>query len=240
MFHRLSESKKLIILTAGTIICLVAVAAVLAKVQLGNNISAEIKAAKQLAWSDLVPSKAPMTDLLENIPINVRYDLGFIGKVVADADNDVISREGPEYLNAMKLLDKHRNNGIDVDSMLSAVSDRDTKIEQRGEAINGSLDGQLVRLPGYALPLQMQEDGVTEFLLVPFVGACIHVPPPPPNQIVLAQLESAYELEGLYDPVLITGQLSAQAASAELFLVDGESQVPMGYSMQVVHVEAME
>jgi len=88
--------------------------------------------------------------------------------------------------------------------------------------------------------LETQERGVTEFLLVPFVGACIHVPPPPPNQIVLAQLETAYEVKDLYDPVLITGQLTAQASSSELYLVDGQAQIPMGYSMKVSHVEPIE
>ena len=196
--------------------------------------------AHQLEWQDLVPEAEPLADAAADMPMNVRYDLGFIGKVLADANADVISRDGPEFRNAMMLLDKHRENGVAVDEWLAAVTERDQEIARRGEAVNGALDGKLVRLPGYALPLQMEERGVTEFLLVPFVGACIHVPPPPPNQIVLAQLESAYQVEGLYDPVMITGHLKAQAVSTDLFLVDGEAQVPMGYSMQVMHVEPVE
>jgi len=200
----------------------------------------ELTQAKQLEWPDLVPPKESLEDALADTPINVRYDLGFIGKVMADADAEVISREGPEYRNAIELLEKHRADGIDVDRLLAAVSNRDQEIERRGEDINKSLDGELVRIPGYALPLEMVESGVTEFLLVPFVGACIHVPPPPPNQIVLAQLESAYQVKDLYEPVLITGHLTAKPASTELYLVDGQAQVPMGYSMQVMHVEPME
>lgn len=206
----------------------------------GDELAEEISAAKLLEWPDLVPDAQPLADPLSDAPMHIRFDLGFIGKVVTDADAGVISRQGPEYVNAMMLLEKHRSDGIDVDKLLAAVSDRDQVIEQRGEAINQSLDGQLVRLPGYALPLEMGEGGVTEFLLVPFVGACIHVPPPPPNQIVLAQLESAYKVNGLYDPVLITGQLNAQTTSTELFHVDGEAQVPMGYSMQVLHIEPLD
>ena len=49
-----------------------------------------------------------------------------------------------------------------------------------------ALDGQLVKLPGYIVPLDVTEEGrVTEFLLVPYYGACIHTPPPPANQIVV-------------------------------------------------------
>jgi hypothetical protein len=47
-----------------------------------------------------------------------------------------------------------------------------------------TLDGQLVRLPGYVVPLDAVQDAMREFLLVPYFGACIHSPPPPANQIV--------------------------------------------------------
>ena len=48
-----------------------------------------------------------------------------------------------------------------------------------------TLDGSKVRLPGYLVPLEETAAGHTEFLLVPYFGACIHTPPPPANQIVL-------------------------------------------------------
>lgn len=47
------------------------------------------------------------------------------------------------------------------------------------------LDGTRVKLPGYLVPLEEVAAGHTEFLLVPYFGACIHTPPPPANQIVL-------------------------------------------------------
>ena len=47
-----------------------------------------------------------------------------------------------------------------------------------------TLDGQTVRLPGYVVPLDVAQDAMREFLLVPYFGACIHSPPPPANQIV--------------------------------------------------------
>ena len=195
--------------------------------------------ATELEWQDLLPPVLPLADALADTPINIRYDLGFISKVIADAQNGLINREGPEYRNAMALLDRHRIAGVDVDTLLASVGDRDRAIEQRGEQVNKTLDGKLVRMPGYALPLDFEGRSVTEFMLVPYVGACIHVPPPPPNQIVLAQLQSPYEVTDLYDPVWITGRLNAQSTQTELYLVDGQAQVPMGYSMQVIEVEPM-
>ena len=50
--------------------------------------------------------------------------------------------------------------------------------------MNPALDGKTIRIPGYVLPLEFSGSKVTEFLLVPWVGACIHTPPPEPNQIV--------------------------------------------------------
>jgi hypothetical protein len=46
------------------------------------------------------------------------------------------------------------------------------------------LEGQSVRLPGFVVPLEESREGLKEFLLVPYFGACIHSPPPPANQIV--------------------------------------------------------
>ena len=46
------------------------------------------------------------------------------------------------------------------------------------------LNGQFVKIPGFVVPLEGTAELTTEFLLVPYFGACIHVPPPPSNQIV--------------------------------------------------------
>jgi hypothetical protein len=56
-----------------------------------------------------------------------------------------------------------------------------------------SLAGMRVRLPGFAIPLEAKADKVSEFLLVPYFGACIHSPPPPANQIIHAVSSQAAE-----------------------------------------------
>ena len=65
-----------------------------------------------------------------------------------------------------------------------------------------SLNGQYVKLPGYVVPLESDAGGLlSEFLLVPYYGACIHVPPPPSNQIVYVRLNKPYLLKSMEDPV---------------------------------------
>lgn len=83
--------------------------------------------------------------------------------------------------------------------------------------VNKALDGQAIKLPGYLVPLNYDEDGqAVEFLLVPYFGACIHVPPPPSNQIVYITAGNPVEMEALYQPFWIEGTLRAENASSEL------------------------
>lgn len=80
-----------------------------------------------------------------------------------------------------------------------------------------ALNGQQIRLGGYPVPLENDAKGrVTQFFLVPYPGACIHVPPPPPNQIVLVRYPKGIELEDLYTPLWVEGGLSIQKTSNAL------------------------
>jgi len=64
------------------------------------------------------------------------------------------------------------------------------------------------RIPGFVVPLKTTRDmRILEFFLVPYYGACIHVPPPPPNQIIHVKYREGFTLEALYDPVWIEGKL---------------------------------
>ena len=76
--------------------------------------------------------------------------------------------------------------------------------------IKSELDGENVKIGGYVVPLDFKATKIKEFLLVPFVGACIHVPPPPANQIIYVKTEEGFNLGGLFDPVYVTGKLSAK------------------------------
>ena len=78
------------------------------------------------------------------------------------------------------------------------------------------LDGQVVRISGYAVPIDTAARRVNEFLLVPYVGACIHVPPPPANQIVHVTSATGLVLRELFDPVVVVGRISARPAATAL------------------------
>ena len=78
-------------------------------------------------------------------------------------------------------------------------------------------NGKVVKLPGFIVPLEYGDKGrVKEFLLVPYFGACIHYPPPPPNQIVYVVLDEPVELDSIWDPVWAIGELKAERRGSEL------------------------
>ena len=99
----------------------------------------------------------------------------------------------------------------------------------RSAPVVGELDGRQVRLPGFVVPLDFQDTETSEFLLVPYFGACIHVPPPPSNQIVYVHTVAGYPLKELFDPVWVTGVIRTQAHLNEL----GDA----GYTMEATIIE---
>lgn len=81
-----------------------------------------------------------------------------------------------------------------------------------------ALDGLQVRLPGFAIPLEGNGEAVSQFLLVPFYGACIHVPPPPANQTVLVEAATGVtvQIRQAFDTVWVTGRLAAHRTDTGL------------------------
>ncbi len=96
-------------------------------------------------------------------------------------------------------------------------------------AVVTEFDGKRVRIGGYVVPLDFEATNVKEFLLVPFVGACIHVPPPPPNQIIYVKTAKGFDVSGSFDPVYVTGTLKVATEYTGL--------AETGYSIEAEKVE---
>ena len=107
-------------------------------------------------------------------------------------------------------------------------------IEHIGQAMAGpqtinapvvkELDGKLVKIPGFVVPLEGDDDVVTEFLLVPYFGACVHVPPPPSNQLIYVNMPKGAPVEAMYDPIYVIGVIKTDSWKGDLAQV--------GYSME--------
>jgi hypothetical protein len=83
--------------------------------------------------------------------------------------------------------------------------------------VNKALENRNVRIPGFIVPLELDAQGkVTEFFLVPYFGACIHVPPPPPNQMLYVTVQKGIQLDSMYAAYWVTGKLSTKTKQTRL------------------------
>jgi hypothetical protein len=98
--------------------------------------------------------------------------------------------------------------------------------------LNDALDGAYIRMPGFIIPFDIGAEGVRDFMLVPYVGACIHTPPPPANQLVLVQAKAPWPGDQLWDPVWVTGDMRTQLQSTDI----GQT----GYFIEADHMEVYE
>ncbi|MEM8983689.1 MAG: DUF3299 domain-containing protein [Pseudomonadota bacterium] len=73
--------------------------------------------------------------------------------------------------------------------------------------IVAELNGENVKIPGFIVPLDISGNNISSFLLVPYFGACIHLPPPPPNQIVYVTFEKPIQIESIWEPFWVTGTM---------------------------------
>jgi len=134
---------------------------------------------KTIEWTDLIPEDE--LDILLNPPsyIDDIIDGSFEDEISSQIKNNLAPAKDDPYQQAL-------------------VSTR----------VKPGMDGQAIGIPGFIVPLEFDDELiVTEFFLVPFFGACIHVPPPPPNQIIHVKYAQGLELKTLYDPFWIYGIL---------------------------------
>ena len=186
---------------------------------------------RKLSWEDLVPAHLLSDDPLEDL---TQKQLDLVIWVVNTLDS--LPPRGPDteefYREIDEAMPQLKKAGIDINELMARRKILQTSIVEE-------LNGQRIRIPGYLLPLEVSATKVTEFLLVPYIGACIHVPPPPPNQIIYVKIgqNKSYKTKNLYEPVWVTGVIAAKSMEKDLYLVDGSAGVDIGYSMQANRIE---
>ncbi len=99
--------------------------------------------------------------------------------------------------------------------------------QSQSGSVRTELNGSKVKIPGFVVPLEGDANTLTEFLLVPYFGACIHVPPPPPNQIIYVNFPKGAPVQQLWDVVYIVGTLKTATVTTELaqtgYIIEGEA-----------------
>lgn len=139
----------------------------------------------------------------------------------------------PLQLNWIDLVPEDQRAQFDIAGMpTTSTHDGDAAQQPMTGTVRTELDGSEVKIPGFVIPLEGDANNITEFLLVPYFGACIHVPPPPPNQIIYVKFPSGAPVQELWDVVYVVGELKAETMEHEL--------AQTGYLLNGVRLEVYE
>ena len=146
-----------------------------------DSVSAEDKSAfTTVDWADLIPPE--VLEILLNPP-------SYIAEIEDGSAEDQITSQ-----------------------MKNTLADQEEDAYRRALAstdVNPAMDGQKIRIPGFVVPLEFDEDQtISQFFLVPYFGACLHMPPPPPNQIILVDAPDGVQMSALYEPFWLEGEVS--------------------------------
>ena len=208
---------------------------------------------ERLGWEDLAPPWDDTADPLQKLPQDLQadfYDLMWARSIIdelkapgsADSSATDMGARPSDVMAGMEAIEgEARTNleaaGMDVAALIAEAEAFDSMLTVYNATLVDALGGRDVEIPGYALPLEYDGTEISEFLLVPYVGACIHVPPPPPNQIVHVRFPEGFRSAGLFTPVLVAGRITVGHSSRSLSYVDGSADIAIGYSLDATAIE---
>lgn len=188
------------------------------------------KGPQKVDWGDL-KAEFKFEDPFAALTEGQLLDLGIIARVQAlskrkDGKSRVSDGMRKEAADARKKLEAQK---VDIDGLFKKRAEITELRRKRAMATVPALDGKTIRMPGFVLPLEYDGKKVTEFLLVPWVGACIHTPPPPPNQIVHVRAKTPFVTKGMFEAVTVTGKIQIKEIKKSLYLVDGSADISVSY-----------
>lgn len=188
---------------------------------------------RQIGWDDLAPQPVadenPFDGLSSEQLDGLRKLLRF--QQSDSNENKVITPEMAEIRAQLEA------DGLDIEWLFAQRRIIMETRQKIATETNKDLIGQPVRIPGYLLPLEIKDQKAVEFILVPTVGACIHTPTPPANQMIHVGYPSGFPVTGLYTPIWISGKLLAENKVETVQYADGSMNVPLSYTMTADVVE---
>ncbi len=199
------------------------------------------------SYKPLAEGEPFMVTAMKRLCLSSVLALGFVTSAFAQGDLPVnFEVKNPEEVRAINW--EELMSPADLDAILNAPpvshtgygwEDQLTESSPEEDAfakamqsfdVNPELVNKRILLPGFVVPTAYNEDRkVTEFFLVPFFGACIHVPPPPPNQIIHVTYEAGLQLDSFYDAFYVLGELSSQVVRNDI--------ADSAYSLKAEHIE---
>ncbi len=200
------------------------------------SIAPEADGYQRIDWRDLTFPVEPQDDPFFGLDYDQRRHLETILDVARRRQDGLVVTED-DLLRQDRARDALRREGLDSEELTKKYRELPDKIARQRHAIRTEWRSVDVRIPGYVIPLEFSGTEVVEFLLVPYVGACIHTPPPPANQIIHVTSERGVKLEGLFQAVWVNGHLKIDKSKREAQLSDGTAGFEIGYSLDAHSVQ---
>ena len=148
----------------------------------------------------------------------------------SDAKKAVQTESKLQVLDWIDLIPEAERKMFDSGGMPAANHSGGQAKQNKVGMVRKDLNGKTVKIPGFVIPLEGDANSVTEFLLVPYFGACIHVPPPPPNQIIYVKFPKGAPVQDLWDVVYVIGTLKTQTMNHEIaetgYVLEGSKLEP--------------
>lgn len=189
-----------------------------------------VQAAQEISWESLMPDQPKFQSVS---PANKALVTEIYVYEVAMQSRQLSPMELDGYNQRVTLAEKL---GLNVRELVAEMAAG----EQELNRVISDLYINNIKLVGFLVPLEMTGLEVTQFILVPTAGACIHTPPPPVNQTILVEFPEGYEMSSLYTPVWVTGDLKADKVDASVALIDGNQPVEAGYVIDASQVQIYE
>ncbi|WP_233267380.1 DUF3299 domain-containing protein [Paraglaciecola sp. L3A3] len=120
--------------------------------------------------------------------------------------------------NLANIADGSAQDSIEALSNSSTADDATRRFQQALTSVRviKEFDNKAIKIPGYMVPLVTDgQQNVTEFFIVPYFGACLHMPPPPPNQMIYGKLKEGFKLDGLTEAFWFEGTIHIQTTDTE-------------------------
>jgi len=204
-----------------------------AKENVSTMLSNKSIAPRIVEWTDLMPAED--LQLLESMkPV----DHNTLSK-------KELANDKPANRNSLRPPNQNNINSGDTSkfeaSLSSAVNATNKKVNEKSQKrtwkdalvstkVRPEFNSIKIKIGGYIVPLEYDNNqSIKTFFLVPYFGACIHVPPPPPNQIIYVRSQKGLKIKDIYTPYSVTGILHVETVEKDVgtsaYSLDGDSVV---------------
>jgi hypothetical protein len=199
--------------------------------------AAELATPIKINFTDVQGKVAPYEDPFKDLTEDQLYNLSIHARILSMQESmpdSVTKAMIEESAKAKAFLEEEK---VDIKYMFAQRLIIMEKRQKASMVTNDLLIDKNVEIGGYMLALEFDDGKVTEFLLVPTIGACSHKPVPPANQLILVKTKKAIETGSPYMPISVTGTLRVTQQQKHLYLIDGQKDIAMSYSIDDAKVE---